>query len=146
MKMISIRPSGRELWNASDEVSRLLNLSGFPRFEALGAGLAPAVDLEESSDEFVLRVDLPGFSQKDVKVQLVGDTLTISGERRREAESKSGVVLRQERAFGTFERSFTLGAPVRSDLTRASYKDGVLEVHVPKSEDARMREIEVQVG
>jgi HSP20 family protein len=103
------------------------------------------VDVEETPEDFVVRMDLPGVAQKDVKVSLMGDTLTIRGERKHEAEHKEGSWHRVERAYGSFERTFTLGAGVRNDKVKASYKDGVLEVRVPKAEEARLREIEVQV-
>jgi len=108
--------------------------------------LTPPVDIEETSEGYLIRADLPGMTEKDVKVSLVGDTLTLRGERKREVESKSGNVHRTERLFGTFERSFTLPTPVRGDKVKASYRNGVLEVSVPKAEEAKVREIEVQVG
>jgi HSP20 family protein len=106
----------------------------------------PLVDIEETPEEFVLRADLPGVPQKDVKVSLMGDTLTIRGERHEEKTEKSGTSLRVERNAGLFERSFTLGAPVRSDAVKATYRDGVLEIHVPKADQARLREIQIQTG
>jgi HSP20 family protein len=93
----------------------------------------------------VIKADLPGVSQKDVKVSLMGDTLVIRGERRSEKNDET-TPLRIERSYGMFERSFTLGAPVRSDQVKATYRDGVLEIHVPKAEEARLREIDIQVG
>jgi HSP20 family protein len=107
---------------------------------------APAVDIEETADEFVFKADLPGVSQKDVKVNLLGDTLTIRGERKQESEPKNGGTHRAERIYGAFERTFKLGTPVRNDNVRAQYKDGVLEIHVPKAEEAKVREVEVQVA
>jgi HSP20 family protein len=129
-----------------DEVNRLfegLFSRGTPQGD-LSAIFTPAVDIEETPADFVVRVDLPGVAQKDVKVSLMGDTLTIRGERRQ--ETPTGNHHRLERVYGTFERSFTLGTPVRNDQVKAQYRDGVLEVRVPKAEEARMREIEVQVG
>ncbi len=110
------------------------------------AAFTPAVDIEETADEFVFKVDLPGVSQKDVKVSLMGDTLTIRGERKQESDSKNGGMHRSERIYGAFERTFKLGTPVRNDKVSAQYKDGVLEVHVPKAEEAKLREVEVQVA
>ena len=133
----------RDLTNF-DEVNRLFDsLFTTPRGD-LNAIFTPAVDIEETPTEFVVRTDLPGVAQKDVKVSLMGDTLTIRGERRQ--ESPQGSNHRLERVHGSFERSFTLGTPVRGDQVKAQYRDGVLEVRVPKAEEARMREIEVQVG
>lgn len=131
-----------------DEVNRLFDEVLSPRASRndLNGVFTPSVDIEETSEEFVLKADLPGVAQQDVKVSLLGDTLTIRGERKREKATTGGSQHRIERVHGTFERSFTLGAPVRSDQVRAQVRDGVLEVRVPKAEEARIREIEVQVG
>lgn len=108
--------------------------------------LSPAVDVEETADAYVFRADLPGISSKDVKVTVHNDTLTLRGERKREEQKTEGSLHRVERAYGSFERSFTLGLPVRADQVKASYKDGVLEVHVPKADEAKPRDIEVQIN
>jgi len=138
----------RDLFGYQDEVNRLLD--GFFTKSMLHGDIAPAftpaVDIEESADEFILRSDLPGVSQKDVKVSLIGDVLTIRGERKRESESNGGGRHRVERVHGSFERSFRLGTPVSADKVKAQYRDGVLEIHVPKAEEAKVREIEVQTG
>ena len=110
------------------------------------ASLTPAVDVEETADAYVFRADLPGLDSKDVKVTVTGDTLTLRGERKREEKKTDDSFHRIERSYGTFERSYTLGAPVRADQVKASYKDGVLEIRVPKAEEAKAREIDVQVG
>ena len=138
----------RELTSIQDEVNRLFD-GLFTRGSARGdlnALFTPAVDIEETPEEFVVRMDLPGVSQKDVKVSLMADTLTIRGERRAESLSKDGNPTRLERVYGTFERSFTLGSHVKSDGVKAHYRDGVLEVMVPKAEQARTKEIEIQLG
>ncbi len=139
---------GRDLFTFQDEVNRLFDsFFGRPSLRGeLAAVFSPATDIEETADEFIVRLDLPGVSQKDVKVSLMGDTLTVRGERRQESERNDGSMHRVERVHGSFERSFALGAPVRSDKVKATYRDGVLEVRVPKSEEARLREIEVQVA
>jgi HSP20 family protein len=93
----------------------------------------------------VFRADLPGVNAKDVKITVSGDTLSLRGERKREDKKTEGSLHRIERSYGSFERSFTLGAPVRADQVRAAYRDGVLEIRVPKADEARAREIEVQV-
>ena len=110
----------------------------------LRTALTPAVDVEETTDAYVFRADLPGMSSKDVKVSVHNDTLTLRGERKHEEKKSEGSLYRVERAYGSFERSFTLGLPVRADQVKASYKDGVLEVHVPKADEAKPRDIEVQ--
>ncbi len=108
--------------------------------------MTPAVDVEETPEAYVFRADLPGVDPKNVKVTVNGDTLTLRGERKREERKANGNLHRFERAHGAFERAFTLGTPVRADQVKASYKDGVLEIRVPKAEEAKSREIEVQVG
>jgi len=131
-----------------DEVNRLFD-SFFTRDRYRGdiaPAFIPAVDIEETGEAFVLRCDLPGISQNDVKVGLMGDTLTIRGERQQETNQHKGNYHRVERVHGSFERSFMLGAPVHGDRVKASYKDGVLEITVPKAEEARVREIQVQVA
>ena len=137
----------RDLIAMQDDVNRFIDSffrANGRRTEA--TPFTPLVDIQETPEEFVVHADLPGVSQKDVKVSLVGDTLTIRGERREEKSEKSGTVLRVERNSGTFERSFTLGTAVRSDGVKATYRDGVLEIRVPKAEEARLREIEIQTG
>ena len=135
----------RDVENVRNEVDRLFE-GLFGNGNRSGAlGFAPRVDIEETPEEFVLRADLPGVPKEDVKLTLTGDTLTIRGERKLESRKKEGTLHRVERPEGSFERSFVLGTPVRNDQVKAVYRDGVLEVHVPKAEEARVREIEVEV-
>ncbi len=136
----------RELVSMQDDVNKFID-SFFRTSVQRSDGLpfTPVVDIEETPEDFILRADLPGVSQQDVKVSLMGDTLTIRGERK-EKQQKSGSMLRVERSSGVFERTFTLGAPVRSENVKAIYRDGVLEIHVPKAEEARQREIPIQAS
>ncbi len=106
----------------------------------------PSLDIEESKDGFVIRVDVPGVSQNDVRVSLLGDALTIRGERKQAEVQADHRVHRAERGYGSFERSFRLGVPVRGDGVTATVRDGVLEVRVPKAEEAKTRDINVQAG
>jgi len=106
----------------------------------------PAADIHETAEAYVIRLDLPGVAQKDVKVSILGDILSIRGERKLEKVHEKENIHYRERVSGSFERTFRLTAPVRSDQVRAAYKDGVLEVTVPKAEEAKTREIEIQVG
>ena len=109
-------------------------------------GWLPAADLHETTDAYVVRMDLPGVAPKDVKVTLLGDTLSIRAERKLEGSSQGDTVHWRERTSGIYERTFQLTAPVRGDQVRATYRDGVLEIHVTKAEEAKPREIEVKVG
>jgi HSP20 family protein len=108
--------------------------------------VTPPIDVEETPEAYVFHADLPGVNTKDVKITVNGDTLTVRGERKREELKTEGSLYRTERLYGAFERTFTLGTPVRPDQVKAAYRDGVLEIRVPKAEEARAREIEVQVG
>lgn len=148
MTLIRWNPTrSRSLADIHEEMDRLFESFVGPRAGVPNAGLwAPPVDIEETPEAFVLRADLPGVTQKDVKVSLTGDLLTLRGERRHETATTEGTVHRSERTWGAFERSFTLTGPVRADQVKAVVKDGVLEIRVPKAEEARVREIEVQVG
>jgi HSP20 family protein len=140
--------SPRDLLGIQEEVNRLFDSFFGPRWVGPdGTALfTPAVDIEETPETFILRADLPGMSQKDVKVSLTGDTITIRGERKQESRKGDANMQRSERVYGAFERSFTLGAPVDKDRVKATYRDGVLEIVVPKAEEARQKEVEIHVA
>jgi len=105
----------------------------------------PAVDILESQDAYLLRAELPGMKKEDFNLELKDGTLTLSGERRAE-EPADGVKYRSvERVAGKFTRSFNLPRTVRQDGIKASYRDGILEIHVPKAEEAKPRQIEVSI-
>lgn len=141
------RNGGNDLTSLRTEMDRLFEDFFTPApAERDWSALTPPVDVEETPETYVFRADLPGVDSKDVKVTVTGDTLTLRGQRRREEKKTEGALHRVERLYGTFERSFTLGTPVRADQVKASYRDGVLEIRVPKAEEARAREVEVQVG
>jgi HSP20 family protein len=92
----------------------------------------PAMDLVEGEDSYVLRADLPGLAEDDVKVEYEDNALTISGERKTAREERKGGYVRYERASGAFRRSLTLPAGVDADAIEASFANGVLEVKIPK--------------
>ena len=129
-----------------DDFDRLFDGWLNPSLLTAGQGLAAPADVHETPEAYVIRLDVPGLSQKDVKVTVMGDTVTIRGERKQEEKLDRDNLHFRERRFGSFERGFTLQTPVRADQVRASYRDGVLEVRVPKAEEARTREVEIQVG
>ena len=146
MSIIRWNPQ-RDLIGAHESMDRLFD-QFFDRipYRTDLATFAPAVDIEENAEEFVVRADLPGLDPKDVKVSVIADRLTIRGERQKSTSKKEGSFHRTERVHGAFERSFALGSPVRADQIQAKYRDGVLEVRVPKAEEARRREVEIQVA
>jgi HSP20 family protein len=137
----------RELSSLQTEMNRLFNTV----FDAPSAGSGarrwvPAMDLVETADDFVLRADLPGMSQDDVKIEVEDNLLTVSGERKAEHEERQEGFYRMERAFGSFSRSLTLPKGIDAGHVRASFTNGVLEVHIPKPEAAKPRRIEIAVG
>jgi HSP20 family protein len=105
----------------------------------------PAVDVEEREQEFVVRVELPGVQKEDVHIATQGNILTLRGEKKQHSESKESNYHRTERSYGSFQRSFTLPGSVKNDRIEASFSDGILEVVVPKAEDAKARTIDVKV-
>jgi HSP20 family protein len=106
----------------------------------------PAMDLVETEDHFVLKADLPGVVESDVKVELEDNVLTIAGERRHEEEAKSGGYYRLERATGVFSRSLTLPEGIDPEAVQASFDKGVLEVRIPKPEERKPRRVAISVG
>jgi HSP20 family protein len=106
----------------------------------------PAMDLVEDGDHYVLRLDIPGVAQDDVKVELVENVLTISGERRSEHESAKDGNRRIERAWGSFTRSLTLPEGIDANSLTASYDKGVLQVSIPKPEVRRPQRVTINVG
>lgn len=107
---------------------------------------APLVDIAEDDKEYLIKVELPEVQKDDVKVTVESGTLTISGERKAEKEEKGRKFHRVERFYGRFERSFTIPDDAEADNVKAEFKDGVLRVHLAKSEKARPKQIEVKVS
>jgi HSP20 family protein len=136
----------RELGSLQSEMNRLFN-SVFDTPPVGGNGAlrrwVPAMDLAETEDHFVLRADLPGLGEDDVKVELEDGTLTISGERQAEHEDKGEGFYRVERAFGSFSRSLSLPQGIDAEGVVASFDRGVLEVRIPKPEQRKPRRIEI---
>ena len=128
------------------EMNRLFNTFFEPSTGAVMRRWSPAMDLIETEDNYVLRADLPGVSEGDVKIELDDNVLTISGERKSaHKEAKEGYY-RVERAYGSFSRTLTLPEGVDADSISAGFDRGVLEVRVPKPEQRKPRKVEISVG
>jgi HSP20 family protein len=108
-----------------------------------GRRWVPPMDLVEAEDHFVLKADLPGLAEADVNIEVQDGTLTISGERKAEHEQREKGWYRIERSFGTFSRSLTLPDGVDPNRIAASFRDGVLEVRIPKPEERKPRRISI---
>ena len=135
----------RELGSLQNEMNRLFN-TVFDTPQPAGSTMRrwmPAMDLVETDESFVLRADLPGLSEEDIKIEFEDGTLTVSGERKAEHESKSEGYYRVERAFGSFSRSLTLPQGIDPEAVTATVDRGVLEVRIQKPEQRKPRRIEI---
>lgn len=115
------------------------------RREGDGLRYLPAIDLRETDDALIVEAELPGLNQKDITVQVVGDVLTIRGERKRESEQKSKNYLRREMSYGIFERRIPLPAEIDPDRVEASTTNGILQVSLPKVAGAKAKTVPVKV-
>jgi HSP20 family protein len=106
----------------------------------------PPVDIVETENELIMRMDVPGVELKDIDIQLEHDTLTIKGERKYEREDNQKGQHRIERSYGVFARSFTLPNTLDTEKVRADYKNGVLNVTLPKKEIAKPRSVKVEIS
>ncbi|HXF95179.1 MAG TPA: Hsp20/alpha crystallin family protein [Gemmatimonadales bacterium] len=113
--------------------------------ESAAAEWVPPVDIVEEDHAIRIMAEVPGVRPEDVKIAVEGNVLTISGTKRQTAEERTERVHRWERAYGRFERTFTLPATVDANNIKATYEHGVLTVTLPKAEKARPRQIQVQV-
>ena len=114
--------------------------------EELEKGIwAPAVDIYETNDSFVVSADLPGLNKDEIQIDLKDNTLTLKGEKKFEEKVSKDNYIRVERAYGSYVRSFTLPQNVDPEKIKAKYKEGVLEVTIPKKEDARPKQIKVEL-
>ena len=107
---------------------------------------APLVDIVEDEQEYVISAEIPGVNKEDIKVGVQDDVLTISGHRKYEKEEKDKKFHRIERAYGSFARSFTLPEDSDGEKVAAEFKDGMLKVHLPKTEKVKPKQIEVKIG
>ena len=136
----------------SDRLNRMITRPG----SAQSAGQAkevmtvadwsPTVDISETEAEYAIKAELPEVKKEDVKVTVEDGVLTLQGERKQEKEEKGKKYHRVERSYGRFVRSFTLPDSVDESKVKAEYADGVLHLHLPKSEKAKPKQIDVKIG
>jgi HSP20 family protein len=109
-----------------------------------GMGLwNPVVDLYEKDDHFMIKAELPGVNKDAIKIDLQDRLLTLSGERTYDNEVKEENYYRRERSYGKFQRAFTLPADVDSDKIKAEFKDGLLQIEVPKPEEKKAKQVTI---
>ncbi|HSS64827.1 MAG TPA: Hsp20/alpha crystallin family protein [Gammaproteobacteria bacterium] len=147
MNVIRYEPLGM-LRRFHDEVSRLFDedyygVAGGDQSSAATSHWAPAVDIKEEQDRYVLRADVPGVESKDIEITMENGVLTIKGERKHEDTQEREGYKRVERVYGTFYRRFTLPDTADAEKVSASSQNGVLEVTIPKQEKVQPRKIKV---
>jgi len=145
-RQLSPRSGFNSLGRLRDEMEELFDqlwgdVAGLP-----GQLLAPPIDVSENEGSVQVRMDLPGVDPAGIDIQISGNLLTISGERKEEQEEKGETFLRMERRAGRFSRSVTLPCPVDEEKIDATCKEGILRITVPKSEAAKSKRIEVKPG
>jgi len=139
----------RDVVALQDRINRIFNdsfgRSRDPDDEVSLYDWRPPVDIYETNDGIVLKIELPGVNKDDVSVEVKENVLTLKGERLLDPEIKDEHYYRKERSFGKFNRSFSLQEPIKPDLIKAGFKDGVLTVEVPRPEEERPKQITVNI-
>ncbi len=145
---LSAWPSVGRLAGLRDELDRLFEspLTELARSSRLLSGWTPALDLYEDKDNLYVKIEVPGMKREDIDVSLHDGSLSISGERKSEQKHQDADVYRSERFFGRFQRTVTLPTPVAADKVRAQYRDGVLTITLPKTEEAKPKHIDINVS
>ena len=136
-----------DLENFQQEMNRLFDVTLQRPFK-LGNGDklgAPAVDITDEKDQIKVKADLPGMKKEDIEVNVENDVLTIKGEKKEEKEVKEKDYIRSERYYGAFHRAFSLPAGIDASKVNATYKEGVLEITLPKKEGAKPKQIKVDI-
>jgi len=120
----------RNLWDLAESRARWL----------------PAVDVEETEKNYVFRAEIPGLKKEDVKISVKDNVLTLSGEKKAEERKDANTYHRVERVYGSFQRTYSITKPIQADRISAGYQNGLLEIVVPKAEEIKPKEIEIQVN
>ena len=147
MRIVTRWEPQRGLTTLQDQINRLFSDS-FDRTGEEGSltAWAPAVDIYETEHELVVKADLPDIDPKDLDIRVENNILTIRGERKFEKQVNEDKYLRVERSYGSFARSFTLANTVNAEAIKADYQNGVLTLTIPKREEAKPKQIKVNVA
>ena len=146
MTNLKIYKPFRDFWNLPDEMNRFFwGLERANRNEPeLQANWIPAVDITEDAESVTIQAELPGVDKNDITIKVSDGVLTIQGERRFKEEKKEENYYHFERRYGTFARSFSLPRTVNGDKVEAAMKDGLLHLRIPKIEEAKPKQIQIQ--
>ncbi len=145
---VAMWPGFGRLSDLRDEIDRLFEapLAELTQGTQLLSGWNPALDVYQDKDNLYVKVEVPGMKKEDIDISLHDGVLSISGERKSEEKHEDSEVYRSERFFGRFQRSITLPAPVSADKVKAQYKEGILTVTLPKTEEAKPKHIDINVS
>ena len=154
MAIVRFRPfsqavdSFRDFGDMQAEVNRIFDsfLGRPPQSGGVERAWAPAVDMYETKDSLVVVAELPGVDEKDIHLSIIGDALTLRGERKGNHEVKQDSYYRGERWYGKFERSIPLPMPVQADKVTAKYRDGVVTITLPKVAEILPKEIKIEAA
>ena len=149
MTLVKFRPS-HEVGNFDKKIKKFFEdfdapFWGWKNFDFNTSVYTPRVDVTEDNDNLYVEADIPGVDKKDVKVSVVGDVLTISGEKKKESMDENKNYYRIERTSGSFSRSFTLPSEIQNDKISAEFTNGVLKITLPKSEEAKVVEKQIEI-
>jgi HSP20 family protein len=148
MSLMRWRPT-HDLTSMREEMNRLFDnfFSGLPerRRGLLESEWAPSIDVAETDEDIVVTAELPGVKQEEVDITIADDVLTLKGEKKEEKEVKEKNYHRIERSYGSFQRSISLPTGTKADEAKASYKDGILCITIPKAEEAKPKQIKIDV-
>jgi HSP20 family protein len=140
----------REMSALQERMNRLFSdvraQGNFREEEIMRGSWVPAVDIFETNEAIVLKAELPGITAQDISVEVKDNTLTLKGEKKFEQEVKEENYHRVERSYGSFQRAFTLPGTIRQEKVKAKFKDGILEIALPKVEEARPKQIKVETS
>lgn len=138
----------RDVVSIQDEMNKLFDdFFGRPvlRTEWTESAWNPSVDVSEDKDNVIIKAEMPGINKEDIKISVQDGVLTLKGEKKQEKEEKDKNYHRIERSYGSFCRSFQLPTSVKSDKVKAGYKDGVLSIALPKTEEVKPKEIPISI-
>ena len=139
----------RDVSSLQDRINRMFE-DFFPRSRELDEEIGvcawqPAVDIYETGESLIIQAELPGVNKEDVSVELKDNILTLKGERKVEKKIEEQRYFRKERCFGTFNRSFNLRESVQPEKIKAKFKEGILEIEIPRAEAERPKQITVDI-
>ena len=138
----------RDLYHIQGEMDRFVNdfFRGIPNGDSSHGDWSPAVDIRESENAILVSVEVPGMKKDDINISIQNNILAIKGEKVKNVEHENDNYHRSERAYGSFQRSFSLPTSVDPNKVKASYKEGVLTIELLKKEDAKPKEISISVN